>query len=274
MFKKILIIVFCAVVLIAIGGIWYFLRSPQTLVKDDLIKVNNLKLNQMVESPLAIEGEARGVWYFEASFPVKIFDENNNLLGAAVAQAQGNWMTEDFVPFKAYLDFSTSTTKKGFLVLKKDNPSGLPENDDEFKIAINFKNVAALKEKMTVKVFFNNSNLDPEFSCNKVFPVVRTVDKTQAVAMAALDELLKGVSGEEESQGYFTSINPGVGINKLSIEDGTARVDFDEQLEFQVGGSCKVSAIRSQIIETLKQFPTVENVIISINDRTEDILQP
>ena len=53
-----------------------------------------------------------------------------------------------------------------------------------------------------------------------------------------------------------------------------AYVDFDEQLEFQVGGSCRVSAIRAQIIQTIKQFSTVKDVIISINGRTEDILQP
>jgi len=45
-------------------------------------------------------------------------------------------------------------------------------------------------------------------------------------------------------------------------------------LEFQVGGSCRVSAIRAEIIQTLKQFSTIKEVIISINNRTEDILQP
>jgi len=35
-----------------------------------------------------------------------------------------------------------------------------------------------------------------------------------------------------------------------------------------------VAAIRAQIRETLKQFPTVDEVIISIDGRTEDILQP
>ncbi|MBA7661011.1 hypothetical protein ES703_69021 [subsurface metagenome] len=63
-------------------------------------------------------------------------------------------------------------------------------------------------------------------------------------------------------------------IQKLIIENGVAKIDFDEQLEFQVGGSCRVVAIRAQITETLKQFPTVDNVIISIDGRTEDILQP
>lgn len=130
------------------------------------------------------------------------------------------------------------------------------------------------RNPVALKVFFNNDQLDPEFSCNKVFPVERVVPKTQAVARAALEELLKGPTEEEKSDGFFTSINSGVKIQKLTVENGAAKVDFDEQLEFQVGGSCRVSAIRAQIRETLKQFPTVQEVIISINGRTEDILQP
>ncbi|MFH1582463.1 MAG: GerMN domain-containing protein, partial [bacterium] len=66
----------------------------------------------------------------------------------------------------------------------------------------------------------------------------------------------------------------GVEINSLSIINGVARADFNEQLEYQAGGSCRVGAIRAQITETLKQFPTVNEVIISINGRIEDILQP
>ena len=130
------------------------------------------------------------------------------------------------------------------------------------------------KETIAVKVFFNNSQLDPQISCNKVFPVEREIVKTSAVARAALEELLKGATDKEKSDGFFTSINAGVKIQKLTIENGIAKVDFDEQLEFQVGGSCRVSAIRAEITQTLKQFPTVKNVIISINGRTEDILQP
>ena len=129
-------------------------------------------------------------------------------------------------------------------------------------------------ETLTVKVFFNNSELDPEFSCNQVFSVQRTIPKTQAVARAALEQLLRGPTEAEKAQGFFTSINSGVKIQSLTIQAGTAYVDFDDQLEFQVGGSCRVSAIRAEITRTLKQFPTVSEVIISVNGRTEDILQP
>lgn len=132
----------------------------------------------------------------------------------------------------------------------------------------------AREELVTIEVFFNNTNLDPEFSCNKVFPVERSVVKNGGLERLAILELLKGPTQSEVEQGFLTSINSGVKINSLSIARGKAMIDFDEQLEFQVGGSCRVAAISAQIRETLKQFSGVEEVIISINGRTDDILQP
>lgn len=131
-----------------------------------------------------------------------------------------------------------------------------------------------IQEKMKVKAFFSNNTLDPEISCQKVFPVEREVAKTTAVARAALQELLAGVTPAEKEAGFFTSLNPEIKIQSLTIENGVARVDFSKQLEAGVGGSCRVSAIRAQIISTLKQFPSVEEVIVSIDGRSEDILQP
>ena len=129
-------------------------------------------------------------------------------------------------------------------------------------------------ESFTVKVFFGNSRLDPDASGDKVFAVERCIPRKPTVARGALEELLKGPTNEETAQDYFTGINTGVRIQRLAIADGTVMVDFDEQLESQVGGACRVSAIRAQITETLKQFPTVDEVVISINGRTRDILQP
>ncbi len=94
--------------------------------------------NALVTSPLTVRGEARGTWYFEASFPVRLLDSNNQELATVPAQAQGEWMTTDFVPFEANLTFTTSTST-GTLVLEKDNPSGLPENADELRIPVRFK---------------------------------------------------------------------------------------------------------------------------------------
>ncbi|MBU2219512.1 GerMN domain-containing protein [Patescibacteria group bacterium] len=129
---------------------------------------------------------------------------------------------------------------------------------------------------MTVKIFLSDSRFagEPYFDCSHTIAVERQIPKTLAAARAAIESLLRGATQEEINQGFVSNINSGVRIQKLSIENRTAEIDFDEQMEFQVGGSCRVAAIRAQITETLKQFPTVDSVVISINGRTEDILQP
>lgn len=241
------------------------------LEKANLIRISTPRPNQTIYSPLVVQGEARGTWFFEASFPVRLFDGNGKEIALAVAQAQDEWMTESFVPFKTELTFENPETATGTLVLEKDNPSGLPENADELRVPVRFD---LSQDTMGVQVFLSSNQLDPEVSCNKVFAVQRTIPKTQAVARAALEELLKGASEAEKARGFFSSLNSGVQIQELTIQNKVASVDFNEQLDFEVGGSCRVSAIRAQITETLKQFPTVNSVVISINGRTEDILQP
>lgn len=262
-------------------------RTPdgQTFVEDigneleklDLIRIDNPRPNQSIASPILIQGEARGYWFFEASFPVKLFDDNDFLLGIKPAQASAEWMTENFVPFKVSFPFAVPSTSKGKLVLEKDNPSGLPENADELIVPVYFQEVSeAPTELMTVKIFLSDSKFvnEPYFDCSRTVAVERQVAKTQAVAKPSLEALLRGATQAEKDQGYVSNINPGVRVQQVTVEEGIAKVDFDEQLEFQVGGSCRVSAIRAQITDTLKQFPTVDSVIISINGRTEDILQP
>ncbi len=91
-----------------------------------------------VRSPLLIVGEAR-LWYFEATFPIRLLNEAGREIAVGYASADGDWMTEDWVPFTAELSFSPQPPgSRGMLVLEKDNPSGLPENDDRVEIPIRF----------------------------------------------------------------------------------------------------------------------------------------
>ncbi len=113
--------------------------QPSPASKDDLIRVTSPLPNQVVNSPLTITGQARGNWYFEASFPVKLLDANGNVLAQAPAQAQGNWMTTDYVPFTVTLTFANPAAGTGTLVLEKDNPSGLPQNANELRIPVTFQ---------------------------------------------------------------------------------------------------------------------------------------
>lgn len=128
---------------------------------------------------------------------------------------------------------------------------------------------------MTLKAFFGNRNYDPESKhCEVVYPVWREVPRTVAVGRAALTELLNGPTDAEAGKGVITALNPGVTLDGLTIASGVARADFSATLGSGVGGACRTAAIRAQITETLKQFPTVQNVVISINGQSQDILQP
>ena len=110
-----------------------------TIEKVNLIHLDSPQPNAIVTSPLTLTGEARGNWYFEASFPVELTDEGGNPIVRYYAEAQGDWMTTEFVPFKSTLTFTKKTTTRGFLILHKDNPSGLEEHDDFLRIPVRFQ---------------------------------------------------------------------------------------------------------------------------------------
>jgi hypothetical protein len=107
------------------------------LEKMDLITIENPRPNQKVTSPLKITGKARGTWFFEANFPVRLLDENGKKLAESHATSNGEWMTEDFVAYESELEFKTEA-KKGKLILEKSNPSGLVENEDRLEVPVIF----------------------------------------------------------------------------------------------------------------------------------------
>ena len=125
-----------------------------------------------------------------------------------------------------------------------------------------------------VKVYFSNSSLDTEFGCDQEFPVARFVSRQDSIYRGALQELLRGPTEDEKVQGYFTSLPANVRLKSVVNDaDGTASADFGAE-RGKVAGSCRVSAITAQITRTLEQFPEVRRVTISIEGKSEGILQP
>lgn len=112
---------------------------PPELSLNNLIQVRSPRPKEIVTSPFTVSGNARGNWYFEASFPVTLKDATGKTLAQTHAQAQGEWMTEEFVPFSVILTFPQPETETGTLILQKDNPSGLPEYDRQLEIQVKFK---------------------------------------------------------------------------------------------------------------------------------------
>lgn len=133
--KTKIILLLVVLVLIVVAVIF----NKKSTVENAKIKLESPKANQLISSPLTVTGTARGTWYFEASFPVRLLDANNQELAVRPAQAQGEWMTEDFVPFSVMLTFANPSTATGKLILQKDNPSGDPARDEQIEIPVRFR---------------------------------------------------------------------------------------------------------------------------------------
>lgn len=112
--------------------------ASSTAPANNLISVSAPLPDTVVSSPLTVGGQARGTWYFEASFPVILKDANGTVLAQVPAQAQSDWMTTDFVPFSATLTFTAPTTETGVLIFKNDNPSGDPARDMQIEVPVRF----------------------------------------------------------------------------------------------------------------------------------------
>ena len=256
--------------------------ATSTPTTNNLIRVTSPQPNASVRSPLTITGEARGNWYFEASFPVKILDADGRELGVHYAQAQGEWMTTNFVPFSSTLNFATSTTPTGTLVLQKDNPSGLPENDAEIRIPIRFAVTAPATQTRVVKLYFYNENLDKDTSGNTLCSekglvvVNRTIARTNTPIQDAVKELLKGPTAAERASAPNSAMPQsefplsGVTLNSASLTNGALTLTFNDPQNRTSGGSCRVTVLREQIEATAKQFGGVSTV----NFQPSNVFQP
>lgn len=245
------------------------------LEKTDLIRVATPRPNTAVQSPLLITGEARGFWFFEASFPIKIYDADGKELGTAIAEAKSDWMTEEFVPFEAKLEFDVPTTGKGTLVLQKDNPSGLPENEDKLIVPIVFGSGA---NTQSVSLYYYNQEKDRDASgnvkCSKdgLVAVSRSVNPGSNAIENTIKLLLEGgLTAEEKSTGLTTEYPlDGLKLKTSTLKDGILTLTFDDPKNKTVGGACRVGVLWAQIEATAKQFPDVKEVKFM----PEELFQP
>jgi hypothetical protein len=240
--------------------------QPPVATSSANIRVSSPAPYQEVGLPLVIKGEARE---FESAFSWRIRDED----GTVLVEGHGMADAPDVGQFGPFTVSSSYPQPKGtygkvevFAYSAKDG-----EQIDTVSIPVAFKNT----ETSAVKVFFARpTKTSSPLDCTTMSAFDRRVVKTSAIAQAALNELLQGPTNTEADKGAITSINQGTKLLSLRITNGTAYADFNNALTANVGGSCRVTAIRLQIENTLKQFPTVQNVVISVNGKTAGVLEP
>ncbi len=241
------------------------------------ILVSLPKTGDVVKSPLKIEGEAKGLWFFEAQFEAILLDSQGTELGRAILTTQDDWMTENFVPFEGSLRFTNPKTSSGTLRFLSANPSGLPENQKTFEIAVRFSELPTQK----VLLYYYNPEKDKDeagnVKCSRdgLVAIEKDIPLTQTPIKDTINLLLKGkenLNQASQVQGVTTEYPlAGFSLTEVNLtEDGTLILKFNDPQAKTSGGACRVGILWSQVEATAKQFPQVKKVEFL----PEDLFQP
>ncbi len=264
--KNLLILIF--VLIFGLGfSLYFFILKPKEIKPEEEILISSPKRNEKIKSPLKIEGQARGFWFFEAEFLAKLYDENNNFLGEAILTAKEDWMTENFVSFEGELDFMNPLTETGVLRFFSANPTGLPEYQRIFEVPVQFEKLATRK----ILLYYYNPEKDQDeggdIKCSRdgLVAIERDIPLTKTPIQETIKLLLKGkenLTDFEINQGITTEY-PLDGFSLVGAnlkDDGTLILEFKDPLNKTTGGSCRVGILWFQIEQTAKQFPQVKKV--------------
>lgn len=101
--------------------------------------------------------------------------------------------------------------------------------------------------------------------------VSRSVAKESPLS-EALNELLKGPSASESKTGCQSYIPAGSKLLGISIKDGIATLNFNEEFQFNSYGSMGSNVQLMQIVYTATSFPTVKKVQFLIEGKKLDYL--
>jgi spore germination protein GerM len=123
-----------------------------------------------------------------------------------------------------------------------------------------------------IKLFFANRTLIVEGkpgSYGFVTPVIREVPVTSGILKYTLYELIKGPQPSEENLGSV--LPPSTKINKVSIEEGVAVIDFNEALLTDHPGGTLGGVITIQaLVFTASQFDSIDGVLVTVGGEPWD----
>lgn len=115
-----------------------FIYIDEQSFTDDVNKISS-DITITKNNEILLNWKASWSWYFEASFPIELVDENGKKISEWYVTAQSDWMTSDYVPFSWTLKYSNPETEYWYIIFKKDNPSWLPEHDLEKRIKVKLR---------------------------------------------------------------------------------------------------------------------------------------
>ena len=152
--KNIYLILLSALVIALIAWVFIITRTQETEtqvtvpqnepVSNEFITVDYPREQDVIESPLNMSGTVRGSWLFEANAPVILTDWDGRILAEGYIEAEGEWMTGDYVPFTGTLEFETPEdigdfSDTGSIIFQRANPSDMREHDMALEYIIRFR---------------------------------------------------------------------------------------------------------------------------------------
>jgi hypothetical protein len=224
---------------------------------------------QLVANPIRVQGMARA---FEATIDVAVLVGGKQVAHSGVHTSTG---APEWGAFDA--------------AIEADLPDGADPVDGEVRVMIPSAKGDGSGEAITIPVRIQPSNTQapaPGTRYVKVyfenvvgdkisfFAVNRSIPWTLAVGRASLEALIKGPTATETLAGLRTCLPTGTKVRSLKITNGIAHADFDSTLLKGAQGSAATYGITQQIRLTLLQFPSVKDVVISVEGKTPSILGP
>lgn len=222
----------------------------------------------ILTSPFTLSGLT---FVFENSFLWRVKDSNGDMVAGGMAQADSPDIGIPG-PYKI----------KGFFDILPQTKDGLLEiyygsfKDGSDVILLSVPVVFGQMQTKEVEVFFSNVKKDPDMlDCSKVYAVKRTAVVTDPIEAVAMHELLLGPTVAEKDAGYVTSLPDYVSQPDVYWTDDGLVMNFDDSLQAGVAGSCRVSAIRAQIENTMGKVCTeTQACYLLVNGQQEEVLQP
>mgnify|MGYP000938577515 CR=1 FL=1 len=232
----------------------------------NFICINAPLAQATITNPTVVTGTAIA---FESTFQWRIEAANGKLIaqGTAMADAPDVGRPGAFA-IRAFWEAVPQTATGTLIAYEASARDGEPTH--VVRVPIRFSVLPAVERSL----FFVKENPGPKESCAAVQAARFSLPGAGAPVEATLRALL-ATDSSEAPIGFRTAIPDRTGLVSLVVTNGLAKVVFDEGLERDGGGSCRVGAIRAQITETLKQFPSIRDVEISVRGKTPaETLQP
>lgn len=215
----------------------------------------------LTANPVEVAGTART---FENNVVLVVLDEDGDQILQTSTTARGDM--GQFNPWNESLWLTRAPGKSMTIrALEHSAKDGSLRSFD----SVTLKNGLEQRE---VTLFFPNTRRSPN-DCSIVYPITHVVPSSVGMARLLTEALIAGPTRFQQAQGFTSEFPPGARVDSVVIDGSTVTVDFSPEMQ-NVGGSCRVQAIRASLEKTLTQLPNIDKVRITAGGSEELALQP